>query len=127
NFTGSTVSVLRNTSSIGTIGLAPGETFAAGAYPFQLVAADVDGDGLADLAVADSHAVSVLVNATAVDTTITAHPSDPTNSTAARSSAARARRSTSGWARGGITSRSSRSTRRGTPTRRRRCSAGGSI
>ncbi|MCF8449062.1 MAG: FG-GAP-like repeat-containing protein, partial [Taibaiella sp.] len=67
NFTSSTVSVLRNTSSSGSItsgSFATQVTFATGTSPNSVAIGDIDGDGKPDLAVANyySNNVSVLRN-----------------------------------------------------------------
>jgi hypothetical protein len=65
-----TVSVLLNTTTPGaaTPSFATQQTFAAGNNPFAVVAADLNGDGRADLAVINNAGgtVSVLLNTTAV-------------------------------------------------------------
>ncbi|WP_171475859.1 beta strand repeat-containing protein [Frigoriglobus tundricola] len=65
----STVSVLLNTTAAGatTASFAAQQTFATGAGPVSVTAADVNGDGRPDLIVADEGAneVSVLMNTTA--------------------------------------------------------------
>ena len=64
-----TVSVLLNTTAPGatTPSFAAQQTFATGSEPFSVVAADLNGDGLPDLIVANyaSGTVSVLLNTTA--------------------------------------------------------------
>jgi hypothetical protein len=67
----STVSVLRNTSSSGSIiggSFAEQVTFATGTSPFSVSIADIDGDGKPDLAVANngSNTVSVLRNTSSI-------------------------------------------------------------
>ncbi len=64
NYSSSTVSVLRNTSSSGTIGLAGKVDFATGSAPVGVVISDMDGDGKPDLAATNqgSSTVSVLRN-----------------------------------------------------------------
>lgn len=61
-----TVSVFRNASSSGTISYEPKVDFATGPDPFSIAIRDLDGDGRADLAVANrgasSNTVSVLRN-----------------------------------------------------------------
>jgi hypothetical protein len=61
-----TVSVLLNTTSGGALSFAPEQTFATGVFPVSVVAADLNGDGKADLAVANGggNTVSVLLNTT---------------------------------------------------------------
>ncbi len=58
------VSVLRNTSSIGTISFAAKQDFAAGNSPSGVAVGDFDGDGKPDLAVANynSNSISVFRN-----------------------------------------------------------------
>ena len=69
NFYDSTVSVLLNTTAPGatTPSFAAQQTFATGNIPSSVTAADVNGDGLPDLIVANSsdNTVSVLLNTTA--------------------------------------------------------------
>jgi FG-GAP-like repeat/SdrD B-like domain/Domain of unknown function (DUF4214)/Calx-beta domain/FG-GAP repeat len=64
-----TVSVLRNTTAPGatTPSFASQQTFVTGAVPFNVVAADLNGDGRPDLIVTNSgdNTVSVLLNTTA--------------------------------------------------------------
>ncbi len=59
-----TVSILRNTSSAGTVSFATKVDFATGANPYSVSIGDLDGDGKPDLAVANkgSNNVSVLRN-----------------------------------------------------------------
>ncbi len=68
NESGNTVSVLLNTTAPGatTASFAPQQTFPVGSLPFSVTAADVNGDGLPDLIVANagSNTVSVLLNTT---------------------------------------------------------------
>jgi len=69
NFASATVSVFRNTSTIGSIStgsFAAKVDFATGANPWSVAIGDLDGDGKPDLAVANqlSHTVSVLRNTT---------------------------------------------------------------
>jgi hypothetical protein len=68
NSTDKTVSVLLNTTAAGsaTAAFAAQQTFATGAGPFGVAAADVNGDGRPDLAVANfsDKSVSVLLNTT---------------------------------------------------------------
>eukprot|EP01035_Chromulina_nebulosa_P021038 gene21038-27264_t len=64
NQTASTVSVLRNTSSSGTItsgSFATQVTFSAGTNPFSVGIGDIDGDGKPDMAVANSVSNNVSV------------------------------------------------------------------
>ena len=69
----STVSVLLNTTAAGatTPSFAAQQTFATGSQPFAVGLADVNGDGLPDLVVANngSNTVSVLLNTTAAGAT----------------------------------------------------------
>ncbi|MBL7850136.1 MAG: VCBS repeat-containing protein [Cyclobacteriaceae bacterium] len=53
------VSVFRNTSTPGTINLAPGVNFTTGTSPVKVAIGDLDGDGLIDLVVANAGASSV--------------------------------------------------------------------
>ncbi len=73
NGSGSTVSVLLNTTAPGatTPSFAPQQTFAAGNGPSAMAAADVNGDGKPDLIVANGGVgtVSVLLNTTPAPTT----------------------------------------------------------
>jgi FG-GAP-like repeat/IPT/TIG domain/Secretion system C-terminal sorting domain/FG-GAP repeat len=64
NAGGGTVSVLRNTSTSGTIGFAAKVDFSTGTDPRSVAIGDLDGDGKADLAIANysSNSVSVLRN-----------------------------------------------------------------
>ncbi len=64
NYLAGTVSVFRNTTTNGVISLAPPVDFAVGLGPQVVVAADLDGDGKVDLAVANelSNTISILRN-----------------------------------------------------------------
>ncbi|MDZ4120896.1 MAG: VCBS repeat-containing protein, partial [Candidatus Cloacimonadaceae bacterium] len=64
NYGSNTVSVLRNTSSSGSISFAARVDFVTGAYPYAVAIHDLDGDGKPDLALANytSSTVSVLRN-----------------------------------------------------------------
>jgi uncharacterized protein (TIGR02145 family) len=64
NNTSNNVSILRNTSTSGSIGFAAQLAFTTGTSPLSLAIGDVDGDGKPDLAVANSgyNTVSVLKN-----------------------------------------------------------------
>ena len=74
NANDNTVSVLLNTTAPGatTPSFATQQTFATGATPYSVKAADVNGDGLPDLIVANNvgGTVSVLINTTAPGATI---------------------------------------------------------
>jgi hypothetical protein len=65
NYSSNTVSVLRNTSSSGSIGFAGKVDFTTGSSPYSVAIGDLDGDGKSELAVANymSDNVSVLRNA----------------------------------------------------------------
>ncbi len=67
-FDPSSVSVLRNTSSIGNINFATKHNFAARAIPQSVAIGDLDGDGKPDLATANSadNTVSVLRNTSSI-------------------------------------------------------------
>ncbi|MDZ4714490.1 MAG: FG-GAP-like repeat-containing protein [Cytophagales bacterium] len=64
NYSSNTVSVFRNTSSVGSISYAAKVDFTTGTSPLSVSIGDLDGDGKADLAVANlaSFTVSVLRN-----------------------------------------------------------------
>jgi len=64
NFNSSTVSVFRNTGSAGTISYAAKQDFTTGTNPYSVSIGDLDGDGKADLVVANqnSNTVSVFRN-----------------------------------------------------------------
>jgi uncharacterized delta-60 repeat protein/gliding motility-associated-like protein len=64
NHTNNFVSVFRNTSTLGNISFAPKVDFASGTSPAGIAIGDLDGDGKADLAVANeiSNNVSVFLN-----------------------------------------------------------------
>ena len=72
NYLSNTVSVLRNTSTSGSISFATKVDFGTGSKPYSVAIGDVDGDGKPDLAVANngSNTVSVLLNANIVYTFI---------------------------------------------------------
>ncbi|MFN5430799.1 MAG: FG-GAP-like repeat-containing protein [Cyclobacteriaceae bacterium] len=61
NFDGNTISVLRNTGTPGTISYAAKIDFATGSGPKSLAIGDLDGDGKADLAVANGGISTVSV------------------------------------------------------------------
>ncbi len=58
------ISVLRNTSTVGTISFATKVNFATSNNPVSITIADIDGDGLSDLAVANyqGNSISVFLN-----------------------------------------------------------------
>lgn len=56
-----TVSIFRNTSTLGSVSFATRQTFAAGSFPRCAVIRDLDGDGRADLVVANEFASSISV------------------------------------------------------------------
>jgi hypothetical protein len=64
NSTVNSISVLRNTSTSGTISFAPKVDYATGATPTSVILSDLNGDGKTDLAVANSDqtTISVLKN-----------------------------------------------------------------
>ncbi len=64
NNASSTVSVFRNTSTIGSVSFDASVDFTTGSYPYSVAIGDVDGDGKPDLAVANnaSSTISVLRN-----------------------------------------------------------------
>lgn len=68
NFFGNTVSVFRNTSSVGSISYAPKVDFATGSGSLPVSIGDLDGDGKLDLAVANSSSgtISILLNTSSV-------------------------------------------------------------
>ncbi len=69
NQSSKTVSVFRNTGSVGSIGYAARIDFATGIAPYSVSIGDLDGDGKADLAVANgSNTVSVLLNTSSAGT-----------------------------------------------------------
>jgi hypothetical protein len=53
-----TISVLRNTSTPGSVSFAPGQTFTVGSKPGAVALGDLDGDGKLDLVVANSDNIS---------------------------------------------------------------------
>lgn len=62
NNTSNTVSVIKNTSTIGSISMATKVDFTTGISPTGLSIADLDGDGKPDLIATNSNSVSVLAN-----------------------------------------------------------------
>src|SRR6185436_17126615 len=64
NFTGNSFSVLRNTSSAGTISFAPKLSITTGLGPYSVAAGDLDNDGKIDIAVTNqfSNSISVFQN-----------------------------------------------------------------
>lgn len=59
SYSDNTVSVLRNTSTLGIISFSPKQDLATGVNPYSLAAADLDGDGKFDLATPNYAAGSV--------------------------------------------------------------------
>ena len=75
NYFSNTISVFKNTSSVGSISFSPKVDFATGAYPIYISAGDLNGDGKSDLAVMNIGApiASVFKN-TSVSGTISLAP-----------------------------------------------------
>lgn len=61
NYYSNTVSIMRNTSSLGNISFAEKVDFSTGSYPFDVAIGDLNGDGKPDLAVTDYQSDSVSV------------------------------------------------------------------
>ena len=61
NYGSNTVSVFRNTGSSGTISYAAKVDFTTGSFPYSVAIGDLDGDGKADLAVANVSSATVSV------------------------------------------------------------------
>ena len=72
NYSGNTVSVLRNTGSAGTISFAPKVDFGTGFGPRSVAIGDLNGDGKLDLAIANvatgANSISVLRNTGSIGT-----------------------------------------------------------
>lgn len=70
NYSGNTVSVLRNTSTTGIISFAAKIDLTTGSTPYGITIGDIDGDGKSDLAVTNynSNSVSVFRNTSTVGT-----------------------------------------------------------
>src|SRR5665811_582356 len=87
NVTDSTVSVLLNTTAPGptTPSFAAQQTFITGAQPYSVTVADVNGDGMPDLIVANvtDNTVSVLLNTTAPGATTPSFAAQQTFATGA--------------------------------------------
>lgn len=64
NFSSSSISVYRNTSTTGNISFAPKVDFTVGTNPGDIVCGDLDGDGIIDIAVSNysSTSISILRN-----------------------------------------------------------------
>lgn len=69
NQSGSSISVFRNTSTMGNISLAERREFSTSLYPYYLAIEDIDGDGKSDIVVTNYNynSVSVLRNICTVD------------------------------------------------------------
>ncbi len=61
NVQGNTVSVFRNTSTVGSISFSSAVTFSVGLYPTWAAIGDIDGDGKPDLVIANDGGASVSV------------------------------------------------------------------
>jgi hypothetical protein len=61
DYDGNTISVLRNTSSVGSISFASKVDYATGSYPFVVAIDDLDGDGKLDIVVTNYHSDTVSV------------------------------------------------------------------
>ena len=66
NRSSNTISLLKNTSSAGSISFTAKADFVTGIAPIGLSVNDLDGDGKADIAVANSNSVSILRNTSTV-------------------------------------------------------------
>ena len=95
NESANTLSVFRNTSTVGTVSLAPRVDFATGTTPKGVVVADFDGNPTPDLAVANQGADTVsvlrstclLATPTPTPTSTPTHSATPTPTIAATSTA----------------------------------------
>ncbi len=61
NYNDNTISVLRNTSTAGSVSFAQKVDFPTGSFPFVVAIADLDGDGKLDIAVTNYHGNTVSV------------------------------------------------------------------
>lgn len=61
NLLGGNVSVIRNTSSVGSVDFSSPATFTAGSAPVDIQTADIDGDGKLDLVVTNQYASSISI------------------------------------------------------------------
>jgi|GEM_PF-1808406 len=85
NYTSNSVSVLRNTASIGTVSFSDKVDFSTGTTPRAIAIGDVDGDGKPDLVTANYNAnsVSVLCNSPAFSPTVTTQAASDISATTA--------------------------------------------
>jgi hypothetical protein len=71
NFGANTISVIKNTSSNGTISFATKETYATGENPYGIAIRDLDADGKPDIVVANEYTfpgtISILKNTSTID------------------------------------------------------------